>query len=671
MKNTTTKTTRQLLQEVARLKAELDRLHSIEARHEEILDGLRKSLRESIGFKRALDEGTIFSITNRDGQIIYANPEFCRLSGYSQDELFGQSHRMLNSGYHPREFFHNLWTTISRGHVWHGEIRNKAKDDALFWTHTSIVPLLDETGLPKYYLATRCDVTRQKAFEQLYESRWEFSRCLFNLGGLIFIVLDADGAVRTINRSGCELLQLPEHEVIGKLWFRDFVPLPYRSEARTLFTQLLASHGETVLHRDLPVTTAQGGQRMIAWNLRGIRNDQVSAGVIWLGLDITERQRAARELADSQARLNAVINTTVDGIMTIDQTGVIESFNHACERIFGYTAAEMMGQNVTMLMPSPDKENHAHYLQAYLQTGQKKIIGIGREVHGRRKDGSIFPLYLAVGETKINGEVIFTGILRDLSRQRQAEDNLTKARNELSLQHMRTQRLAGMAVLAGGIAHELNQPLSGINMYAETIKNFLAQGETVNVRKVKKALDGILLQVRRAAQVIDHMRQFASERHSDTAEMVNARTLVEAVTGLVGQQLRRHNISLVNAVDANIFVKGNKTRLEQVLINLIANARDSIDGKRKSRTAKREIRIHSNVDDQQIYLRVADTGAGIPKEIQDRIMEPFVTTKEDQSGMGLGLSICHGILRDYNAGIELEKTSARGTTFRLTFPRTE
>lgn len=518
------------------------------------------------------------------------------------------------------------------------------------------------------------------------------------------------------------------------------------------------------------------------------------------GLRTNTNETTTSASANEEARLRAILQTAIDGIITIDSRGVIDSFNPASERIFGFDADEVIGENVNILMPSPYRENHDAYIKNYLDSGNKKIIGIGREVMGRRKDGTTFPLYLGVGETKVAGKRFFTGIIRDLSAQKEAEsaakesrralvtlisnlqgavyrckndqdwtmedvsdgiealtgfaaddfiDNrrcsygkvihpaerdrvwqtvqaalaeqrpyqmeyrivtaggvekwvwehgcgifaadsslvalegfitdiserkrgevaLDRTREDLMIQTLFTQRLSALATMAGGIAHELNQPLSGIKVYSETIRNFLTRGKAVDTTRVLSTLDKIIAQVDRASRVIDHMREFASDKNISAVEDLNVRTLVDGVTDMIGEQLRNHGIDFVNTVAPDVVIQINKTRFEQVLINLATNAKDSIDLAGNQGIRSKAIRITSVVDDDHVHVLVSDTGGGVPDTMRNNLLEPFVTTKGPDRGMGLGLSICHGILRDYGASIALAETSTKGATFRLTFPR--
>lgn len=248
----------------------------------------------------------------------------------------------------------------------------------------------------------------------------------FDLAGIMFVALDAEGKITLINRKGCEILEYQESELLGKNWVDFCLPDYMRSEISEVFRKLMNSEIDPVEYYDNPVLTKSGEERVISWHNTILTDEEDRPiGTLSSGLDITNRNKSEKALQEGEAKLRAIVETAVDGIITIDEQGIIESFNQAAERLFGFIEDELIGKNINILMPSPYHEEHDSYLQNYLKTGEKKIIGIGREVVGRRKDRSTFPLYIAVGEISLGKRRMFTGIVHDLTEQKSRAHKLS------------------------------------------------------------------------------------------------------------------------------------------------------------------------------------------------------------------------------------------------------
>ncbi|MEJ1970592.1 MAG: ATP-binding protein [Rhizomicrobium sp.] len=358
---------------------------------------------------------------------------------------------------------------------------------------------------------------------------------------------------------------------------------------------------------------------------------------------------------EDDSLFDALIAFAVDGIMVIDEAGLVRVYNRACERLFGYAAAEILGRNVKMLMPAPYHDEHDGYLSHYVATREKHIIGIGREVSGRRKDGSTFPMNLSVGEGVVRGEHIFLGIITDIS-ERQARDRKIQ---ELQSEMLHVGRLTDMGQVAAGLAHELNQPLTAILNYTNAGLDIAGENGDPDVKSV---FGKIGEQATRAGNIIRRLRAFIEKRGPNRAAEDIARTVDEAIR--LGQiNPAERGIKLRVSVEhdlPNVLI--DRIQIQQVLINLMKNAAEAMEG-----AARRELTIAiGRAEPNLVQVSVTDSGPGISDEMAEKLFQPFVTTKA--TGMGMGLNICRGIVEAHGGRLWLESNPAGGAIFRFNVP---
>jgi two-component system, LuxR family, sensor kinase FixL len=384
----------------------------------------------------------------------------------------------------------------------------------------------------------------------------------------------------------------------------------------------------------------------------------VGAAVLGERLQRTRTHAAAgtRDLLAREAHLQSILDTIPDAMIVIDEGGVMQHFSTAAERLFGYTSQEAIGTNVKSLMPSPYREAHDGYLERYLRTGERRIIGIGRVVVGERKDGSIFPMELAVGEMKSGNERFFTGFIRDLTERQKTEARLQELQSEL----VHISRLTAMGEMASTLAHELNQPLSAIANYMKGSQRLL-QGKPDDLSKtLRGALDKAAEQAMRAGQIIRRLRDFVSR--GETERRVESITkLVEEASALALVGAKERGIRVTFQLDPRAdLVLADKVQVQQVLINLMRNAIDAMEESRR-----RELVIATSAEEEEmVAISVADTGTGVAPDVAEQLFQPFVTTK--RQGMGVGLSISRTIVEAHGGEIWLEPNPEGGTVFHFT-----
>ncbi len=375
--------------------------------------------------------------------------------------------------------------------------------------------------------------------------------------------------------------------------------------------------------------------------------------------DSAELERTRQLLDDREARLNAILDTAVDGIITIDERGIIESVNRGTERIFGYTSHELVGRSVNVLMPSPYREEHDGYMARYLRTGQPRIIGIGREAEGQHKDGTRFPIDLAVSEIRAPGARVFTGVVHDITARRRAEAEAQRRNAELA----HAARLSTIGELTSGIAHEINQPLTAMVNFAEACLRMLRSGNA-DSHKLEDALGQITVQGQRAGHIIRHMRRLARKGESERVT-VDISRLVPDVLGLVSNELRASGIALHLVLDESLpAVQFDRIQIEQVVLNLVRNAMDVLE---EGPAEGRELTIHTRADGHEnIEILVEDTGEGFAVGDDERIFETFFTTKAD--GLGMGLSISRSIIEEHGGRLWASPRPGGGAIFHVNLP---
>jgi two-component system sensor kinase FixL len=386
---------------------------------------------------------------------------------------------------------------------------------------------------------------------------------------------------------------------------------------------------------------------------RGLTFTALGVGIAWIG----ERLKRARLQASArEAHLQSILDTVPEAMIVIDQSARIQSFSSAAERLFGYDADEVLGKNVKILMPSPYRENHDQYLDRYLQTGEKRIIGIGRVVVGERKDGSTFPIELAVGEMKSRGGRFFTGFIRDLTERQQTEARLQELQSEL----VHISRLTALGEMASALAHELNQPLSAIANYMKGSRRLLEGRSDEQSVMIRDAMEKAAEQSLRAGQIIRRLRDFVARGESER-RIENIQKLVEEASALalVGAKDSGVRVRFKFAPDVE-WVLADKVQIQQVMLNLMRNAIEAME-----QSDRRELIVFTEPgQDGTMAVGVADTGPGIAPEIASQLFQPFVTTKAQ--GMGVGLSISRTIIEAHGGLISAEPNPGGGTLFRFT-----
>ena len=457
----------------------------------------------------------------------------------------------------------------------------------------------------------------------------EITEELVNTARVVVLILDSDARVLHFNAFMEQLTGYCLEEVAGSNWFETFIPSGDQEQIREVFDDAIS--GDSTLGNINPILTKDGDLKQIEWFDRDLRDASGEvAGLLVVGRDVTAQLKAETGLRDSEERARAVLDTAVNAIITMDESRLIRSANPAVESIFGYRADELVGKNVKMLMPSPYHDAHDGYVGNYLSTGERKIIGLGREVVGLHRDGTIFPIDLSVGEARLSdGSRLFTGIIRDLSQRKRLEEKILEISEE-------EQRRIGR-----DIHDDLCQQLAGIGCLAQVLQQRLADSG----HEVSEDM----------AEIV-HMVSDANARAREMSRGLvpvirESDGLSSALAELASRTSRMFGVSCIFSSPKPVFLSDNKlaTQVFRVAQEAVSNAC------RHSGATRIEIDLERGVG--QLVLRVTDNGSGLPDGAADG------------NGGGLGLLTMEHRAKMLGGQLEVRSADGGGTVVQCTVPR--
>ncbi|WP_454884214.1 PAS domain-containing sensor histidine kinase [Sphingomonas oryzagri] len=476
--------------------------------------------------------------------------------------------------------------------------------------------------------------------------------------GQAIYMLDPEGRVTIWNKGAERLKGWTEEEVVGRpgaIFYPDEAIAAGKPQA-----DLDRARRERRFEEEDWRVRKDGSEFLASVSLTAL-HDEAGAlrGFAKYVSDITDRRAAEQALRSSESHLRSILSTVPDAMIVIDEKGLILSFSAAAERLFGYSEEEIRGANVSRLMPSPDRERHDAYIERYLATGERRIIGIGRVVFAQRRDGTTFPMELSIGEAFGEDRRLFTGFIRDLTERRQTEERLEDIQSEL----IHVSRISAMGTMASTLAHELNQPITAVANYVEAVRDLLAEPDMGDMPMIREALDDAAKESMRAGHIVRRLRDFVARGESDkTVEKLPALINEAAVLGLIGAQEK----GVQPRFDLDPYatpVLVDRVQIQQVLINLIRNAIEAM-----TPSARKELVVTSQGDDRDmVRVTVSDTGPGVDPKVAEQLFTAFVSTKSE--GMGLGLSICRTIVEANGGRIWMEPRPDGGAHFHFTVPR--
>ena len=616
---------------------------------EKMLRGSEERFRE---LTKHIDQ-VLWMIDAREAKVIYISPGYEKMWGRSCQSMLDNP-RSYMEGVHPLDL--DMVSRATAAMYKTGRIDEECRilrpDGSMRWVWVRGYPVTEQNQIVRIVGVIE-DITEKRRLEA------ERDALLFRLQlhiermPLAYVLFDAEMRIMDWNPAAERIFGYTRGEILGAAppWEKIVSRSVWENKGEELCSRMRA--GDMDVQSINENVTRDGRTITCQWFNTPLHDDNGQfVGFLSLAQDVTERHRNI-EL------LQSVLNHTVDGIISIDERGTVSLFSKGAERIFGYPASEVVGQNVKLLMPDPYHSEHDGYLENYLQTGEAKIIGIGREVKGRKKDGSTFPMDLDVTEFELESRRFFLGIVRDISERKKLEDQLRQA-----------QKMEAFGQLAGGVAHDFNNLLCIISGYSELLLSRLPSSDPA-----RESIKAISEAGERAASLTRQLLAFSRKT------VLEPRVLdLNAAVRETEKMLRRllgEDILLTTVLDPQISrVKLDPGLLTQVLMNLCVNARDAIPRGGKLTLETRNVDLdehyantHTDVRaGQYVMVAVSDTGCGMTPETQARIFEPFFTTKGVGKGTGLGLSVVHGIVKQSEGHIEVYSELKVGTTFKLYFP---
>jgi two-component system, LuxR family, sensor kinase FixL len=593
-------------------------------------------------------------MVDASGIILSVNAFGASQLGYAASELVGQSILNLVFEEDDREFVRRRMSlcleTPGRSNSW--EVRKRRKDGTMLW--------IRENARAMWW--SRNQLIILIACEDISERYWGALESA-QLAALVSSSDDAivsktlDGTITSWNAGATNILGYQADEMIGQPITR-IIPPELHQEEKQILVRL---HRGERIQRYETIRLAKDGRRVdISLTVSPLFNQSGEVvGASKVARDITERKLTEQALRETAARLRTLTETAVDGVILIDARGAVLMFNPACEKLFGYSADAVIGENVKMLMPQPYRHEHDRYITNYRDTRDPKIIGIGREVIGLRKDGSTFPMDLSVGEARQDGESIFVGIIRDLTSRKRTEAELEEARAEL----VRVARVTALGELTAAIAHEVNQPLTGLVSSGNACLRWLA-GDVPNLKAARESVERMISAGSRAGEVIRRIRALIGKA-PPLRDRLNINDAITEVIALIRGEIQRNRISLRTNLSTDVpLVLGDRIQLQQVILNLILNAMEAMSDVIPQ---PRELSVSSAKDGPNgALVSVRDSGTGLDGTVLDRLFEAFYTTKAH--GMGIGLAVSRTIIQAHGGRLWAAPNVPQGAIFQFTLP---
>ncbi len=587
-----------------------------------------------------------------DGTPDFVNQVWLEFSGQTLD--FVRSHpEAWMTAVHPddREAASRaFWDAVRTGQGFAIETRSlRAQDGAWRWHLQQAVALRDAEGRVLKFVGTTTDIDDQKrAQEELRASEGKLRRVIDTIPTLSWCNLP-DGPNEFLSKGWHDYTGVSPEEAHGWGWQVTFHPEDLPALMEKWKGLLLSGEPGEIEAR---IRRHDGIYRWFLIRVAPFR-DESGAILRWYGTatDIDERKR-------SEARHRVVVETASDAVVSIDESGAIIFANPATKRIFGYNPEELIGKPLTVLMPGAMRKFHEAGLKRYLETGERRLNWQGTEVTARRANGEEFPAEVSFGEMTADQRKVFTGFIRDISEKKRAEEELRNTQEELA----RMMRVMTIGQLTASIAHEVNQPLSGIITNASTCLRML-KGDPPNIDGARETAQRTIRDGNRASDVITRLRTLFSKKQTEI-EPLDLNEAAREVIALLSGELQSNKVVLKQEFSDRLpIVHGDRVQLQQVILNLLRNASDAMSS---VEDRPRQVVLRTELEGEHVRLLVQDSGVGFTPEVASKMFESFYTTKSD--GMGVGLSVSRSIIEANHGRLWATPNEGPGATFAFSIP---
>jgi PAS domain S-box-containing protein len=650
------------------IRADITERKRAEEASKESLAARERAVKELADQKFALDQHAIVAVTDIQGTITYVNDKFCSISRYSKEELIGQNHRILNSGHHPKEFFQEMYHTIANGQVWHGEIKNRAKDGSIYWVETTVVPTLSAEGKPRQYVAIRADITERKQAEaELIESLAATNAALKEVADQKFALdqhaivaaTDVQGTITYVNEKFCVISGYSKDELIGqnhRILNSGHHPKEFFQEMYHTIANGQVWHGE-IKNRAKDGSIYWVDTTIVPFAGANGKPRQYMA----IRADITERKRS-----EAAERMAAVVESSDDAIVSKALDGTISAWNRGAEKLFGYSAAEAVGNSMDMLVPD-DRKNEESDILLKIERGVKvehfETVRVRKD--GKRIDVSTMISPIRDGRGAIVGA---SNIARDITKSKADEQQIRNLNEELA---RRVAELNGanqvleqsnieLQQFAYIASHDLQSPLRSISGFVQLLKmeyeDKLDQQAADWIRRTVQAIELMQTLIRDLlaySGVDSRSRPFGQTSFMDIFKEVLA-LLESSIQDSAGQ---------VTCGDLPT-VMGDHSQLVQLVQNLVSN------GLKYHSDKPPHVHVSAARDQNEWILSVRDNGIGIQTKHHERIFEIFkrLHSQTEYPGTGIGLAVCRRVVERHGGRIWLESEPGHGSVFHFSIP---